>query len=78
MMKDYFDKEPDCDFKVDEAVMHGAAIVAARLGPTPGGLGPGEVVLTDVAPMSIGVHVVGGRTVRARGIRALRSPHEDL
>ena len=43
MLTDYFEKEPDTDIDADEAVMHGAAIVAARLGPvSPRGLG-GEV-----------------------------------
>ena len=45
MLTDYFEKEPDTDIDSDEAVMHGAAIVAARLGPvSPTGLG-GEVLL---------------------------------
>ena len=61
--------------------MHGAAIVAVRLGPpTGGGPGPEVVAVTDVAPMSIGVHVVGGRTVRGAtpALRTLTSWHPGL
>ncbi len=43
MLTDYFTMEPDTAIDSDQAVMHGAAIVAANLSPT-SPIGPGGEV----------------------------------
>ena len=59
MLKDYFNREPKQDINPDEAVAYGAAVQAAILtGDDSGKLG--DLVLVDVAPLSLGIETAGG------------------
>jgi len=56
MVKEIFGKEPNKSVNPDEAVAIGAAIQAGILA----GEGPGDVVLLDVTPLSLGIETLGG------------------
>jgi len=56
MVKEIFGREPNKSVNPDEAVAIGAAIQAGILG----GEGPGDVVLLDVTPLSLGIETLGG------------------
>lgn len=60
LLKEYFDgKEPNKGINPDEAVAYGAAVQGGILGgDTDGGLG--EILLLDVAPLSMGIETAGG------------------
>lgn len=59
MLKSYFDKEPKSEVNPDEAVAYGAAVQAAILsGNTDNRIN--DVVLVDVAPLSLGIETAGG------------------
>jgi len=56
IVKEIFGKEPNKTVNPDEAVALGAALQAGILG----GEGPGDVVLLDVTPLSLGIETLGG------------------
>ena len=60
MVKEIFGKEPNRSVNPDEAVAIGAAVQAGILG----GEGPGDVVLLDVTPLSLGIETLGGVMTR--------------
>ena len=60
MVKGIFNKEPNKTVNPDEAVGLGAALQAGILG----GEGPGDVVLLDVTPLSLGIETLGGVMTR--------------
>lgn len=59
MVKAYFKKEPNKSINPDESVAYGAAIQASILARHEGNVGD-QVLLYDVAPLSLGVETVGG------------------
>jgi len=56
IVKDIFGKEPSKTVNPDEAVALGAGLQAGILS----GEGPGDVVLLDVTPLSLGIETLGG------------------
>ena len=61
LIKEYFNgKEPCKSINPDEAVAYGAAVQAAILCPTKDSKGPGDVLLIDVTPLSLGIETAGG------------------
>ena len=56
MVKEIFGKESNKTVNPDEAVALGAGLQAGILG----GEGPGDVVLLDVTPLSLGIETLGG------------------
>jgi molecular chaperone DnaK len=63
MLVDLFNKEPRCDVDPDEAVAMGAAVQA---GIKSGQLASSGLIVTDVAPFSMGIAVAGERFGDAR------------
>jgi molecular chaperone DnaK len=60
IVKEIFGKEPNKTVNPDEAVALGAGLQAGILG----GDGPGDVVLLDVTPLSLGIETLGGVMTR--------------
>ena len=56
IVKELFGKDPNKSVNPDEAVAIGAALQAGILA----GEGPGDVVLLDVTPLSLGIETLGG------------------
>jgi heat shock protein 5 len=58
LVRDFFDgKEPSKSINPDEAVAHGAAVQAAVLSDEED---PGQVILLNVNPLTLGIETVGG------------------
>jgi len=69
MIKDYFNgKEPNRGINPDEAVAYGAAVQAGILGGE-SSEETADLLLIDVAPLSLGIQTIGGvmTSVIARG-----------
>lgn len=60
MVGDYFNKEPNKSINPDEAVAYGAAVQAAILSGDTSSKSTNEILLLDVAPLSLGIETAGG------------------
>ncbi|BCS24788.1 molecular chaperone Hsp70 [Aspergillus puulaauensis] len=60
LVSDYFNKEPNKSINPDEAVAYGAAVQAAILSGDTSSKSTNEILLLDVAPLSVGIETAGG------------------
>ncbi|KAL4928254.1 molecular chaperone Hsp70 [Aspergillus undulatus] len=60
LVTDYFNKEPNKSINPDEAVAYGAAVQAAILSGDTSSKSTNEILLLDVAPLSVGIETAGG------------------
>ncbi|OGM41950.1 heat shock protein [Aspergillus bombycis] len=60
LVSDFFNKEPNKSINPDEAVAYGAAVQAAILSGDSSSKSTNEILLLDVAPLSLGIETAGG------------------
>ncbi|KAI9374554.1 heat shock 70 kDa protein [Aspergillus egyptiacus] len=60
LVGDYFNKEANKSINPDEAVAYGAAVQAAILSGDTSSKSTNEILLLDVAPLSVGIETAGG------------------
>lgn len=60
LVADFFNKEPNKSINPDEAVAYGAAVQAAILSGDTSSKTTNEILLLDVAPLSLGIETAGG------------------
>ncbi|KAL2845462.1 heat shock protein 70 family [Aspergillus pseudoustus] len=60
LVSDFFGKEPNKSINPDEAVAYGAAVQAAILSGDTSSKSTNEILLLDVAPLSVGIETAGG------------------
>ncbi|EAW07995.1 molecular chaperone Hsp70 [Aspergillus clavatus NRRL 1] len=60
LVADFFNKEPNKSINPDEAVAYGAAVQAAILSGDTSSKSTNEILLLDVAPLSLGIETAGG------------------
>ncbi|KAJ5765527.1 hypothetical protein N7520_005086 [Penicillium odoratum] len=60
LVSDFFNKEPNKSINPDEAVAYGAAVQAAILSGDTSSKSTNEILLLDVAPLSLGIETAGG------------------
>ncbi|KAL1967266.1 hypothetical protein VTN77DRAFT_3312 [Rasamsonia byssochlamydoides] len=60
LVSEFFNKEPNKSINPDEAVAYGAAVQAAILSGDTSSKSTNEILLLDVAPLSLGIETAGG------------------
>ncbi|KAJ6072544.1 hypothetical protein N7467_010629 [Penicillium canescens] len=60
LVSDFFNKDPNKSINPDEAVAYGAAVQAAILSGDQSSKSTNEILLLDVAPLSLGIETAGG------------------
>ncbi|KAL1985544.1 hypothetical protein VTN96DRAFT_7764 [Rasamsonia emersonii] len=60
LVGEFFNKEPNKSINPDEAVAYGAAVQAAILSGDTSSKSTNEILLLDVAPLSVGIETAGG------------------